>query len=95
VWCTMRVFPNRLHSLFLADCIQWSMLSLCFNWALRHEGTLGEWIYSSTHSWLRDWMVMGGHLQAPAAVLPGKDPLVHIGEEAGWAPEPVWTRWWR
>jgi hypothetical protein len=23
--------------------------------------------------------------------LPGKEPLVHIGEEAGWASEPVWT----
>jgi hypothetical protein len=25
-------------------------LSLCFNWAPRHEGLLGEWRYSSTHS---------------------------------------------
>jgi hypothetical protein len=25
-------------------------LSLCFNWAQRHEGVLGEWRYSSTHS---------------------------------------------
>jgi hypothetical protein len=25
-------------------------LSLCFNWAPRHEGVLGEWMYSSTHS---------------------------------------------
>jgi hypothetical protein len=25
-------------------------LSLCFNWAPRHEGILGEWRYSSTHS---------------------------------------------
>jgi hypothetical protein len=25
-------------------------LSLCFNWAPRHEGVLGEWWYSSTHS---------------------------------------------
>jgi hypothetical protein len=25
-------------------------LSLCFNWAPRHEGVLGEWRYSSTHS---------------------------------------------
>jgi hypothetical protein len=23
---------------------------LCFNWALRHEGVLGEWKYSSIHS---------------------------------------------
>jgi hypothetical protein len=25
-------------------------LSLCFNWAPRYEGVLGEWRYSSTHS---------------------------------------------
>jgi hypothetical protein len=25
-------------------------LSLCFNWAPLHEGVLGEWSYSSTHS---------------------------------------------
>jgi hypothetical protein len=25
-------------------------LSLCFNWAPRHEDVLGEWIYNSTHS---------------------------------------------
>jgi hypothetical protein len=25
-------------------------LSLCFNWAPRHEGVLAEWRYSSTHS---------------------------------------------
>jgi hypothetical protein len=26
------------------------MKSLCFNWAPRHEGVLGKWRYSSTHS---------------------------------------------
>jgi hypothetical protein len=25
-------------------------LPLCFNWAPRHEGVLGEWMYNSTHS---------------------------------------------
>jgi hypothetical protein len=25
-------------------------VSLCFNWVPRHEGVLGEWRYSSTHS---------------------------------------------
>jgi hypothetical protein len=25
-------------------------------------------------------------------LLPGKGPPVHIGQEAGWAPEPVWTQ---
>jgi hypothetical protein len=30
---------------------------------------------------------------APAALYPlGKEPPVPIGQEAGWAPEPVWTQ---
>jgi len=29
------------------------------------------------------------------ALLPGKEPLVPIGWEAMWVPEPGWTRWWR
>jgi len=33
---------------------------------------------------------VGGQCQAPAVLLPGKDP-VPIVEEAGWAPGPVWT----
>jgi hypothetical protein len=28
---------------------------------------------------------------APAALCPRKGPPVHIVQEAGWAPEPVWT----
>jgi hypothetical protein len=27
------------------------LLSLCFNWASRHEGILGKWMYTFTHSW--------------------------------------------
>jgi hypothetical protein len=33
-------------------------------------------------------MEMSGQRQAPAALL----PPVPIGQEAGWAPEPVWTQ---
>jgi hypothetical protein len=38
-------------------------------------------------------MEMSGQLHAPAALSPRKDPLVPIGQEAGWDPESVWTRW--
>jgi hypothetical protein len=42
-------------------------LSLCFfNWAQHHAGVLGEWRYSSTHSWPRDWMEVSGQLHSPA-----------------------------
>jgi len=33
---------------------------LLFNWAPRHEGVLGEWKYSSTHSWPRYQMEVSG-----------------------------------
>jgi hypothetical protein len=32
----------------------------------------------------------GSQLYAPEALSPGKEPPVPIGQEAGWAPEPVW-----
>jgi hypothetical protein len=31
-------------------------------------------------------MEASGQLQAPAALPPGEEPLVHLGQEAGWAP---------
>jgi hypothetical protein len=54
-------------------------LSLCFKWAPRYEGVLGEWRYSSTHSWPRHYMEVGGQLHSPAALFLGKDPLEPIG----------------
>jgi hypothetical protein len=38
---------------------------------------------------------MGGEWSASLpghALVPGKGPLVPIGQEADWAPEPVWTK---
>jgi len=40
-------------------------------------------------------MEVSGHLHAPATLTPRKSPLVPTGQEAGWAPELVWTWWWR
>jgi hypothetical protein len=40
-------------------------------------------------------MELSGQLHAPAALPPGKDPLVPTGKETSWAPEPVWTWWWK
>jgi hypothetical protein len=38
-------------------------------------------------------MGVSGRRHAPAALLPpGKGPPVAILQEAGWAPEPVWTQ---
>jgi hypothetical protein len=40
-------------------------------------------------------MDVSGQLHAPAALPPGKVHPPPIGQEAGWAPEPVWTLWRR
>jgi len=70
-------------------------LCLCFlNWTSRHEGVVGEWKYGSTHCSRRHQMEVSGQLHFPASLPPGKEPLLPIVQEAGWAPEPVWTRLW-
>jgi len=40
---------------------------------------IGEWRYSSTHSWPRQSIEVNGQLHTPAALPPGKEPLVPIG----------------
>jgi hypothetical protein len=40
-------------------------------------------------------MKLSGQLHAPIALLPEKEPPVPIWQEAGWAPEMVWTLWCR
>jgi hypothetical protein len=47
---------------------------------------MGEWMYRSTFSWTRHQLEVSGQLHAPAALSPGKEPPVPIGQEAGWAP---------
>jgi hypothetical protein len=37
--------------------------------------------------------MVSGQLHTPAALPPGKEPPVPTGQEAGWAPEPVWKTW--
>jgi hypothetical protein len=41
----------------------------------------------------RHYVEMSGQLHATTALHPGEEPQVPIGWEAGWAPEPFWTRW--
>jgi hypothetical protein len=61
--------------------------------ATRHEGTWGERRYIS-YSYLTS-ALDGGEWSASRpgrALPPGKGPPVPIVQEAGWAPEPVWTQ---
>jgi hypothetical protein len=99
----------RMYSLFLIDdrlcpnskikkCIPdlGKVKSLCsFNWAPRHEGVLGEWMYSSTHSLTS--ALDGGEWSAsrPGRFTPReRAPGTHWIE--GWVcSEPFWQRWRR
>jgi hypothetical protein len=61
--------------------------------ATSHQGAWGERRYSS-YSFLTS-ALHGGEWSASRpgrALPPGKGPPVPIVQEAGWAPEPVWTQ---
>jgi hypothetical protein len=68
---------------------------LSFNWAPRHEDVLREWKYNSKLS-----LTSALDLGERSASRPGsftlreRVPSTHW-IEAGWAPQPFWTRWWR
>jgi hypothetical protein len=48
-WTERTQWCNSEH-VCVFRCKQKVKLSLCFNWAPRHKGVLGERMYSSTHS---------------------------------------------
>jgi len=56
----------------------YKVVPVVFNRAPRHESVLGDWRYSSTNSRPQHWMEVSGQLHAPAALPPGKEPLVRI-----------------
>jgi hypothetical protein len=57
------------------------------------EALGGRGDIARTHTRPRHYMGVSGQRHAPAALLPsGKGPPVPIVQEAGWAPEPVWTQ---
>jgi hypothetical protein len=57
------------------------------------EALGGERRYSSYSFTTSALEGVSGQHHAPAALLPpGKGPPVPIGQEAGWAPQPVWTQ---
>jgi hypothetical protein len=57
------------------------------------KGLGGRGGIDPTHSRPRHYMGVSGQRHDPAALLPpGKGPPIPIVQEAGWAPEPVWTQ---
>jgi len=52
---------------------------LFLNWVPRHEGVLGEWRYSSTHSLASALAVGEWSASRPGRFIPGKEPLIPIG----------------
>jgi hypothetical protein len=39
------------------------------------------------------YLEVRGHIHAPSALPKAKEHPASIEQEAGWAPEPVWTMW--
>jgi hypothetical protein len=59
--------------------------------ALHHHDVLGS---GGTAPHILTLILDGGEWSAscPSCFTPREQPLVPTGQEAGWAPEPVWTR---
>jgi hypothetical protein len=71
--------------------VPWALLKA----VLQHTygGAGGRGGIAPSHSRHRHCMEVSGQRHAPAAHYPReKDPLVPNGQEAVWAPEPVWTQ---
>jgi hypothetical protein len=58
-------------------------LSLCFNWAPRHEGVLGSGDIVPLILWPWYWMEVSGQLHAPAALPQGKSPWYTLDRRLG------------
>jgi hypothetical protein len=57
------------------------------------EAQEGEELYSSCSFMTSTLKGMSGQSHGPTALYPpGKGPPAHIGQESGWALEPVWTQ---
>jgi hypothetical protein len=76
-----------------AALVRFYVMILHGRWEPRHEGVLGEWMYSSTHSSISalgggEWSVSRFGRFTPKERAPD---TYSIG---GWVgPEPFWTRW--
>jgi hypothetical protein len=94
-------------NLLVTICTTWSVIKSCVFYiygscmtlsffcspATRHGGAWGERRYSSYSFSTSALDGVSGQRHAPAALLPpGKGPPVPIVQEAGWAPEQVWTQ---
>jgi hypothetical protein len=51
---------------------------------------MGEWMFRSTFSWPRHYLVASAKFHATATLLPGKEPLDHTGWRLG-SPQNMWV----
>jgi hypothetical protein len=66
-----------------------------FNQTRHHEGVVGEWRYSSTHSFSSALHGDEWSASYPGHFTPRERALNTGCKKVGWATEPVWTRWRR
>jgi hypothetical protein len=69
----------------ISNCSKFVKLSLCcsFNRAPCHEGVLGEWKYSFTHSLISALDEGEWSASRPGRFTPGKEPLVPLNRSLG------------
>jgi hypothetical protein len=60
--------------------------------AITIQASRGEIYIAPTHSWPRHYMRWEGSVTPRPRFTPGERTPIPIGQEAGWAPEPVWTQ---
>jgi hypothetical protein len=76
---SMVPFPAGAGNFSLHHRVQTGSGAHPASYTMGNGGVMGEWRYSSTHSWPRNWMEVSGQLHGPACLCPGKEPLVPIG----------------
>jgi hypothetical protein len=98
--CLIKKPPNIMHiNKNFACCVAWSRNTVPFSViksgpVTRHGGALGERRYSSSYSFWISALERGEwSASRPGCTLPPeKEPPVPTVQEAGWAPESVWTQ---
>jgi hypothetical protein len=76
------------HKTFMKQCkVEYSLCLQNNHHTMKMYGVVELLLH---HSWTWHYKELSGQLHSPAAVTPGRKPLVPIALEAGCAPEPVW-----
>ena len=71
--------------------LKYSCPCACISTQIRSH--IGEWSYSSIHSYPPNWTELYGPFHTRLALPPYKQPLIFTEEQASCGPEPIWMLW--